>query len=193
MASEAPGQLELVRRFVNTWDGEGPVEKLPDPAALRDWLVDQALLDSGADVSAGELERARALRDALRDQLRAHHGGEVDARAAAVVDAAARRARLQARFGADDTVGLQAEADGVDGVLGGLLAIVAGAMGDGTWSRLKVCPAEDCQYAFYDTSRNRSGVWCDMGVCGNRAKVRSYREREGAAARGRRGRGAERH
>src|SRR4051794_9710364 len=186
MASEAPGQLELVRRFANTWDGEGPVERLPDPAALRDWLVEHALMDAGGSVSAGELERARMLRDALRDQLKAHHGGAVDARATAVVDEAARRAHLQARFGADETVRLEAEADGVDGILGGLLAIVAEAMRDGTWSRLKVCAADDCEYAFYDTSRNRSGVWCDMGICGNRAKVRSYREREGAAARGRR-------
>jgi len=191
MATQAPGQLELVRRFVNTWDGEGPVERLPDPDALRDWLVEHKLMAHDGAVSTAELERARTLRDALRAQLRAHHGGAVDPAAAAVVDAAAGRARLQARFGADDAVRLEAAAEGVDGILGGLLAIVADAMRDGTWARLKVCPAEDCQYAFYDTSRNRSGVWCTMGVCGNRAKVRSYREREGAAARSRRARSGE--
>jgi predicted RNA-binding Zn ribbon-like protein len=178
MATQAPGQLEVVRRFVNTWDGEGPVEKLPDPAALHDWLVEHDLLDANATVSAAELQRARARRDALRDQLRAHHGGEVDPAAAAVLDAAAARARLRAHFGADDAVRLVPDAAGVDAVLGVLLAHVADAMRDGTWQRLKVCPAEDCQYAFYDTSRNRSGVWCDMGVCGNRAKVRSFRERQ---------------
>jgi predicted RNA-binding Zn ribbon-like protein len=43
--------------------------------------------------------------------------------------------------------------------------------------RLKVCPADDCQSAFYDTSRNRSAVWCDMAVCGNRQKVRTFRAR----------------
>jgi predicted RNA-binding Zn ribbon-like protein len=43
--------------------------------------------------------------------------------------------------------------------------------------RLKVCPADDCQAAFYDKSRNHSAIWCDMAVCGNRAKVREYRER----------------
>jgi predicted RNA-binding Zn ribbon-like protein len=42
---------------------------------------------------------------------------------------------------------------------------------------MKACAAEDCQYAFFDNSRNRSAVWCDMKVCGNRQKVRSFRAR----------------
>ena len=44
-----------------------------------------------------------------------------------------------------------------------LLAIVHESMRDGTWLRLKACPADDCRWAFYDHSRNRSGTWCDMG------------------------------
>jgi predicted RNA-binding Zn ribbon-like protein len=51
-------------------------------------------------------------------------------------------------------------------------------MGDGTWRRLKACSAETCQWAFYDGSRNRSGVWCTMQTCGNRAKARSFRQRK---------------
>ena len=66
---------------------------------------------------------------------------------------------------------------GVDGALGRMLALVAAAQDEGTWSRLKACLADDCQWAYYDLSRNRSAVWCDMGTCGNRQKVRSYRER----------------
>jgi predicted RNA-binding Zn ribbon-like protein len=50
-------------------------------------------------------------------------------------------------------------------------------MSDGSWQRVKACRADDCHWAFYDFSRNRSGTWCDMAVCGNREKVRSYRER----------------
>ena len=60
-------------------------------------------------------------------------------------------------------------------VLGELLAIVARAQADGTWRRMKACPA--CGWAFYDRSRNRSRTWCTMAICGNRAKARSYRER----------------
>ena len=40
--------------------------------------------------------------------------------------------------------------------------------------RLKICP--NCQWLFLDRSRNRSRAWCDMAVCGNRAKAsRHYR------------------
>jgi predicted RNA-binding Zn ribbon-like protein len=68
----------------------------------------------------------------------------------------------------------------VEAGLGRIVALVAAAMADGTWPRLKVCLADDCQWAFYDLSRNRSAVWCDMRVCGNRHKVRAFRERHEA-------------
>lgn len=38
--------------------------------------------------------------------------------------------------------------------------------------RLKVCP--NCEWLFIDKSRNRSRAWCDMAVCGNRAKARLH-------------------
>jgi predicted RNA-binding Zn ribbon-like protein len=65
----------------------------------------------------------------------------------------------------------------VAGALGVLLAITAVAMADGTWSRLKVCPGEHCGWAFYDGSRNRSGRWCSMAVCGGRSKARAHYRR----------------
>lgn len=43
--------------------------------------------------------------------------------------------------------------------------------------RLKLCDADDCGWLFIDASRNRSRRWCDMSECGNRAKVRRFRER----------------
>ena len=58
-----------------------------------------------------------------------------------------------------------------------MLAIVAASIADGTWERLKACAADDCHWAFYDHTRNRSGRWCSMAVCGNRAKVERFRER----------------
>jgi predicted RNA-binding Zn ribbon-like protein len=66
---------------------------------------------------------------------------------------------------------------GVDSAIARLLAIVHGSISDRTWPRLKACPAEDCLWAFYDHSRNRSGTWCEIGKCGNRAKARRWRER----------------
>ena len=54
------------------------------------------------------------------------------------------------------------------------------AMADGTWPRLKACAAHNCEWAFYDTSKNRSRTWCNMAVCGNREKARAYRQRQRA-------------
>lgn len=45
--------------------------------------------------------------------------------------------------------------------------------------RLKFCDARDCGWLFIDASRNRSRRWCDMADCGNRAKVRRYRQKQG--------------
>jgi len=43
---------------------------------------------------------------------------------------------------------------------------------------LKECPGKGCGLLFIDTSRNRSRRWCTMEVCGNRARVRAYLERQ---------------
>ena len=59
-----------------------------------------------------------------------------------------------------------------------LLAAVADIQCAGTWERLKACAADDCQWAFYDVSRNRSRTWCSMEECGNREKTRRYRQRQ---------------
>ena len=40
--------------------------------------------------------------------------------------------------------------------------------------RLRLCAADDCNWVFLDHSRNGSRRWCDMNVCGNRAKARRY-------------------
>jgi predicted RNA-binding Zn ribbon-like protein len=42
--------------------------------------------------------------------------------------------------------------------------------------RLKICP--NCQWLFLDRSRNRSRTWCDMTVCGNRAKANRHYRRQ---------------
>jgi predicted RNA-binding Zn ribbon-like protein len=181
----APGRLEVIRSFVNTLDVEDDDDDLKTPEALVDWLREHELLAPGDDARAtrGDLARATALREAFREVLLGHHGGyEVDPDAPAALEDAARRARLEVRFGPDGTARPEPARGGVDGALGRMLAIVAEAQVDGTWQRLKSCPADDCRWAFYDRSRNRSAVWCNMAICGNRAKVRSYRDRHAHAS-----------
>ena len=50
--------------------------------------------------------------------------------------------------------------------------------------RLKACPGPDCGWVFLDASKNGSRVWCEMEVCGTRAKLRKRAaSRRGVAAR----------
>jgi predicted RNA-binding Zn ribbon-like protein len=112
-------------------------------------------------------EREPAFREALRVLL----VDKRDPEAIAALNAAADRVRL--RFDADGAALLEG-----DGLVASLLAIIARAQADGTWERMKACRAEDCRWAFYDRSRNRSRAWCSMAECGNRAKARSYRARQ---------------
>lgn len=44
--------------------------------------------------------------------------------------------------------------------------------------RLKICDNQDCQWVYYDESRNRVRRWCDDKACGNLMKVRRFRERQ---------------
>ena len=48
----------------------------------------------------------------------------------------------------------------------------------GLWARLKLCHNAHCRAAFFDTSRNNSGVWHDVSTCGNTANLRAFRERK---------------
>ena len=174
---EAPGRLELVREFVNTNDLEGDDEKLASPAGLAGWLRAHALLEADAQVGEKELERAIAVREALRAQLKANNGFERDPGAAATLHEAANRAGIALSFDEAGASSLEPRTPGADGAIGRLLTIVHEAEHQGTWARLKACPWHTCQWAFYDNTKNASGVWCTMEVCGNRAKAKAYRER----------------
>jgi predicted RNA-binding Zn ribbon-like protein len=180
---QAPGELELVRAFVNTIDVEEGREELGTPEALAQWLAGHGLADGAVRATHAELRRAIELREALRAVLLAHNAGPTaPPSAAAALDRAADRARVRLRFHEDCSTALEPVAAGVDGALGRIVAIVHAAIADGTWSRLKACREHVCEWAFYDHTKNRSGAWCNMGVCGNRAKARAYRDRQAAAA-----------
>ena len=125
------------------------------------------------------MRRATWLREALRELLLSNNDGRpVPADAARALDDVAARARLRLRVDADGSARLEAEGKGVDGALGRLLVIVYRAMETDTWSRLKACRDDTCKWAFYDHSKNRSGHWCSMEVCGSRHKARVYRQRK---------------
>jgi predicted RNA-binding Zn ribbon-like protein len=178
-----PAELAAVQALVNTIDLEGDEDQLTSPAALREWLVGQGLLEASTPVGeVGEEDVALAveLREALRAMLRVNDGDPVDPDAVEVVNRAAVGLPLRVAFDAHGSPGLRPGPAGVRGALAALLAGVAVARANGTWQRLKACSADSCQWAFYDRSKNRSGRWCSMQTCGNRTKTRTYRSRRRA-------------
>jgi predicted RNA-binding Zn ribbon-like protein len=178
---EAPGELEHVRAFINTFDLEEGAEELTGPDELAAWLAQRELAPTGLLATDDDLEHALSLREALRAVLLAHNGGTGFAHGIAVraLNEAAARSNVRLRFDKTGTGALEPGAHGVDGALGRLLAIVHRSTAEGTWARLKACRDDTCQWAFYDHTKNRSGAWCTMEVCGNRAKARAYRGRRG--------------
>jgi predicted RNA-binding Zn ribbon-like protein len=172
----APGELELVRQFLNTIDIEDGVEEIGTPAKLAAWLGEHGL-GNGYELRDNDVRRAVAMRESLRALTLANNGEPLRDSAVRTLNSIAGEARLLVRFDERGETALEPAGEGSEAALGELLAIVFRSMADGTWSRLKACRAETCQWAFYDRSKNRSGTWCSMAVCGNRAKARSYRER----------------
>jgi predicted RNA-binding Zn ribbon-like protein len=174
----APEPLRLVQAFVNTLDIENEVEELSGPAALAGILTRVGAVDEPlAEVTDADVRRALELREALRLLLLANNGAGREPAAERAVERVARTAHLGLRFGADGRARLVAEAPGVDGALGRIVAVAFTAMADGSWERLKACRRGVCHWVFYDRSKNRSSHWCSMLVCGNRTKSLRYRRR----------------
>jgi predicted RNA-binding Zn ribbon-like protein len=177
----APQPLYLVQRFLNSVDLESGEDELSSPEALRAWLAERGLMQAGEPVSKADLRRALDVREGLRTVLLANNGLPLDEEKIERLDRAVSRAGVRVRFRPGKGPELVPDAAGVDGAIARLMAIVAAAVEHGRWERLKACPREECEWAFFDRSKNHSGRWCRMEVCGNLEKARAFRERRRAA------------
>ena len=174
----APGRLELVRQFVNTADLAEGTDELDGLDALAAWLRERSLIGPRERLAPDDLQRALAVREALRDLLEHRSHGALDEAAVQALNAVPAGALLRVAFDRHGSPQLEPVAGGLDRALGELFAIIHTAAVDGSWDRLKVCADDGCRWAYYDQSRNRSRSWCNMASCGNRAKARSYRQRQ---------------
>ncbi len=175
-----PRPLRLLQQFINTYNVEREhiglrTEEFASSADLRRWLVRHALLPRTARVRTFEVRRALEVREALRRLLLAHNGSSMDSTAVEILNRLSQDARLVVRLRRDGQMRLEVGAPGLTGALGRLLAAALIAQIEGTWPRLKAC--RRCHWAFYDHSKNRSGRWCVMSICGNRSKAEAYRTR----------------
>jgi predicted RNA-binding Zn ribbon-like protein len=175
----APADLRLVQAFVNTrWDLDRDLEeRFADPSALAEWLVTRDLLEPDTRLSRVDLERVLDVREGLRALLLVNNSAPANPVAIARLNRALRGPGLFAQLGASAPPEFKVLRRDLDAAVALLATLVAVAQLDGGWPRLKACRGEHCGWAFYDHSRNQSGSWCAMSVCGSRAKARDYRRR----------------
>jgi hypothetical protein len=151
---------DLIVRFLNTLDVEEGTDAIDTLGGWVTWLSAQGLDGCFGPQDPGALESARE----LRGDLRALASGEQHPQG--------RQVDIQVALTTDGQVELSAPT-----AAGFLAAAAAKVAIEQRIDRVKICPADDCRWAFYDTSRNRSRQWCSMEVCGNRAKARAHRRR----------------
>lgn len=169
----APGDLSLVQDFVNSAELPGGWDELGDLDATITWLRAH-----GFQFTPGEAQCRRLVE--VREELRALLG--VNQGQPLTDQTATRLSRMLSTSGLRTVVDingvhLTAAVTGTDGLVATLLATLVRSTVDGTFRRLKVCRNDQCQWTFYDNSKNGRGTWCSKRGCGSRAKAKAYRLR----------------
>ena len=167
-----------------------PVEHLKSPGDLLSWAEQAGLVDgrqarrlrknaeSRPRKAAALLSRARKLREALFALFSAAAGGDPPPRAALAL----LNSMMPAAMG---DLGITPSGSGyqwswnsggerLDGLLYPVIDSACELLASADLDRVRRCESERCDWLFIDTSRNRSRRWCDMSVCGNRAKARRH-------------------
>jgi predicted RNA-binding Zn ribbon-like protein len=159
----APGRLEDIRGLLNSW-------LIPNDTRVAEDRFDRYATEHQVPIT--ERRVLRELRDDLRHVV--SRSRPVDE----VLNPWVSRLSVQPEI-SGNKMGFAHAA----GFAGEALVACLEALAAGAWSRLKACP--DCQWVFYDHSRNASKRWCLMTAggpdgrsCGSIAKVRAYRARQ---------------
>jgi len=169
----APGDLELVRRFCNTVNRENGEDRFLSGRGFDEWLVGEDLPTTRP--SDDDLAKAVAFREALHEITRGTHRPQFHADAWRALVDAVDNVTFRLAVGRDG-LDIVAEAPSrTSKFLGGLALICRRAHADESLRRLKSC--SNCEWTIYDTSKNNSGRWCSMYVCGGRHNARAYRRR----------------
>lgn len=166
------GRLSLA--FCNTVALPTAADRLVDPEALAAWAARAGrALDAAPDPSA--FQTLLQLRTLLRDIF-----GDLASGLAPVQASLDRLAAMAApqRLVWDDRAyraELRPAGDSVTRLYQALIADALDLLTGTALERIKRCPAHDCRWFFFDTSRNGKRRWCAMGDCGVKDKVQRYR------------------
>jgi predicted RNA-binding Zn ribbon-like protein len=129
-----------------------------------------------ADLAADLLAQAVALRDAIHE-IGAALGHRAKPQEAALASLSALHARCIAK--ADLAPGAlscrwtwSVRVSPVEAALGPVALAAVRLFTEGDFDRIRECGGHACGWLFYDRSKNNRRRWCEMEVCGNRAKQR---------------------
>ena len=190
---------ELCLDFANTvahrGDAQRRVDRLASFADLLEWSrqagtisdADRSQLKRAADrapaAARRTLGRAVALREAIYRAMSAHAAGrsipgpaiDTISREAAI---AASHRRIVAERGGGFAWSWSVTNDRLDRPIWPVAWSAADLATSARVNHVRECALETCAWLFLDSSRNQTRRWCDMRVCGNRAKVRRFYQRQ---------------
>jgi predicted RNA-binding Zn ribbon-like protein len=152
------------------------------PAEDADWLKGE--VSERADLAADLMTQAIALREAIHD-IGAALGRRAKPPAASLADLSALHARCVAKAALAPGVlscrwRWSVRAAPVEAALGPIALAAVKLFTEGDFHRVRECGGHACGWLFYDRSKNNRRRWCEMEVCGNRAKQRRLAARRRA-------------
>lgn len=162
----APGGLGLAQDLLNTFSAGAPKQPdlLADVTAAARWA--EVVTAGEVVLTAGDVEELRAFRNDLQSLVSGEHQRALPWAGTVALE-----------FGDDGSVQLRSTGNGAQLLISMVLAALFEGQQADTWRRLKTCRNPRCQVAFYDRSRNNSGVWHSLRTCGNPANLRAHRAR----------------
>jgi predicted RNA-binding Zn ribbon-like protein len=175
----APAGLAFVHDLLNTLPAGKPrsadlLAELDDArpwldGALTAWATETGRERPEVSLTERDLDQVRALREEIKVLLA---GGEVTPELSSAT----------LRLDSDGRVAIEPRGTGAQLVSSVVLIEMLTAQQADTWRRLKVCRNPRCQVAFFDRSRNNSGVWHSTRSCGNVENLRAHRARTRSTA-----------
>ncbi|EJR30015.1 CGNR zinc finger domain-containing protein [Bacillus mycoides] len=168
----APGRLEIIRDFLNTWeipnDTRKPTERLKTQQDVEEFI----LKHFNYIKFSGELENLHRFRQDLRTSIELNTTDNLNKWLA----------EYPLEISILDTENIQYNTRKKQDFFSEVLVIIIESIAHSQWKRLKACP--DCRWVFYDNSRNASKRWCGMYAsepkgrsCGTIAKVQRHRKK----------------
>ncbi|WP_067826311.1 CGNR zinc finger domain-containing protein [Nocardia inohanensis] len=149
---------------------------LTTPADLGQWLIEAGVLDTAPEVGAETLRRATRLREAAWHLALAETGGTaMPAADLRVLNELAHGEPTRLTLHADGSVRRSGTAEQA---LTDIARDAIELFGGEDHARIRECGRPECTRLYIDTSRGGSRRWCDMTICGNRAKSAAFRARQ---------------